>query len=55
MWHLPALAIDENVARLKIPVYNIPGVHVLYGIDQLVHDKALVNVLENVSLFDNVV
>lgn len=54
-WNLPALAIDKNVTRLKIPVYNIPGVHILDGIDQLIHNKALVNVLENVSLFDNVV
>lgn len=36
-------------------MYDIPGVHVLDGVDQLVHDEALMNVLQNVSLFDDVV
>lgn len=34
---------------------DITGVHILDRIDQLIHDEALVYVLEDVALFDDIV
>ena len=41
--------------NLMIAMYHVTGVHVLGGLEQLVHYVTFVYVLENVASFDDVV
>jgi len=51
---IPAFAIYQYVTGLQVPVDDVARVHVLDGVDQLVHDESLVNVLEDIALFDHI-
>lgn len=41
-----AIGVDENIRRLKIPVYHISGVQILDALHDLIHDEPMMYILE---------
>jgi hypothetical protein len=42
-----ALRVEQNIARFKISVDQLSGVHILESLEELIDDEFLVNLFQN--------